>query len=159
MISQIVQFASILLNISVTFSSILGTGEQMGMSVMPDDTITLIGMMSIPAGDITEDAQIFFDVEWSDYGAEETAKTTDFVIENVSERNGSENFITGEITNNWSEEVDANVSMVLRKDGEIVFVENTFVDKCKPGKAKAFEFQRYSDWPEHDTIDISVQPW
>ena len=157
--SHAVAFPDVIATVKNGDGSILATADQMGMSVMPDDTVTLIGMLPLPSGDISEDAQIFFDVEWSDYGAKDSAKTTDFVIENVSEHNGDQNFITGEVTNNWTEEVNANISMVLRKDGEIVFVENTFVDKCKPGKAKAFEFQRYSDWPEHDTIDISAQPW
>ena len=157
--SYAVAFPNLIATVKSGDGSILATGEQMGMSVMPDDTVTLVGMLSLPASDITEDSQIFYDVEWSEYGAKDTARTSDFVIENVTERNGDRDYITGEVTNNWTEETDVNLSMVLRKDGEIVFVENTFVNSCKPGKAKAFEFQRYDGWPEHDTIEISAQPW
>ena len=105
-----------------------------------------------------------FNVDWSDFSNNtsfyQAAKTTDFSITNVSERNGDQNYITGEITNNFSEEVNTvNLSIVLRKDGKIVFMENTFVDGLKPGQTKAFEFQRYHNWPEHDEIECSAMVW
>ena len=34
-----------------------------------------------------------------------------------------------------------------------------FVDGLKAGKTKAFDFQRYNAWPEHDTIECSAMPW
>ena len=52
------------------------------------------------------------------------------------------------------------LALVLRKDGEIVYMENTFIDNLKSGKTKAFEFSRLlSEWPEHDTIEISAMEW
>jgi hypothetical protein len=119
----------------------------------------------MPIADITDDAQIVFDVDWSDFTSRNTfydaIKTTDFTFSNVSERSSSdENYITGEITNDSSTDLDTvNLSIVLRKDGKIVYMENTFVYSLKAGKTKAFEFQRYHSWPEHDTIECSAMTW
>lgn len=87
--------------------------------------------------------------------------TTDFEISNVTERNGDGgNYITGEITNNYSEDIGmVNLSVVLRKNGEIVYMQNTFIDSLKTGKTRAFQFWRYEEWPEHDTIEVSAMVW
>lgn len=161
----VAQFPKVIVTVKNGDGSIVATEEQTGGVIQPGDTITLCGMFSMNTSDLTGDAQITFDVDWSEFSTDSfiysAAKTTDFEIANVSERNGSdENFITGEITNKYTEDIDSvNLSLVLRKDGEIVFVENTFVDGLKVGKTKAFEFQRYHKWPEHDTIDVSAMPW
>ena len=144
--------------------SILSTYTQTGSIVMPGDTITLCGMFSMPAMDISDDAQIIFEADWSDFTSGKTfyemVRTTDFSFSNVSERNGeTENLITGEITNNSSSDLDTvNLSVVLRKDGEIVFMEDTYLYGLKAGQTKAFQIQRYADWPEHDTIECSARP-
>lgn len=161
----VAEFPKVIVTVKNGDGSIVATEEQTGSIIMPNDTVTLCGMFSVPVTGLTEDAQIFFDVDWSELGSGTSfysaAKTTDFTITNVSERNGSdENFITGEITNNFSEDIDqVNLSIVLRKDGKIVYMENTFLDSLKVGKSKAFQIQRYSAWPEHDTIDVSAMVW
>ncbi|SCY77274.1 hypothetical protein SAMN02910292_02866 [Lachnospiraceae bacterium XBB2008] len=161
----VAQFPTAIITVRGGDGSILATEEHVGSIVMPEDTVTLISMFSILAKDLTEDAQITFDVECDDFstGASyyDGVRCSEFEFANVSERNSSsENHITGEITNNSSIDVDmVNVSIVLRKDSEIVFMENTFVDGLKAGKTKAFDFQRYDDWPEHDTIECSAMPW
>ncbi len=142
--------------------SIIATEDQMGGYIAPGDTVTLVGLISAPVADISENTQIEYDVDCSDISTniDNLVRTTDFLVEHVSERNGEKQYITGEITNTTEETVDmANVSMILRKNGEIVFAENTFVDKLRPGKPVAFEFNRYDGWPEHDDIEISVQNW
>lgn len=143
--------------------NILATESQVGNCIMPEDTITLVGMMSLSASNITEDTQIFFDIECSDFTsamADNRPKTTDFVIENVSEQKGSMYSITGEVTNRTSETVDMiNLTIILRKEGKIVYMESSFMDNLQPEKAKAFEVNRFSEWPEHDTIAVSAQVW
>lgn len=163
--SLVAEFPKLLVTVKNGDGSIVATEEQVGSVIQPGDTITLCGMFSMNTTDLTEDTQIIFDVDWSELSGGtslySSARTTDFEITNVSERNGSdENFITGEITNHFTEDIDTvNLSLVLRKDGEIVFVENTFVDSIRAGQTKAFEFQRYHKWPEHDTIDVSAMTW
>ncbi|MDE7176841.1 MAG: hypothetical protein K2O59_03420 [Lachnospiraceae bacterium] len=143
--------------------SILATESQVGNCIMPEDTITLVGMMSLSASNITEDTQISFDVECSDFTSatvDNRPKTTDFIIENVSEQKGSMYSITGEVTNRTSETVDMiNLTIILRKEGKIVYMESSFMENLQPEKTKAFEVKRFSEWPEHDTIDVSAQVW
>lgn len=145
--------------------NILATGKQVGNYIMPEDTVTLVGMMSLSASNVTEDTQIYFDVEWSDFTsamADNRPKTTDFAIENVSEQKGStySYSITGEVTNHTLEKVDIiNLTIILRKEGKIVYMESSFMDNLQLEKAKAFEVERFSEWPEHDTIDVSAQVW
>ena len=47
--------------------SICGTETQMGGAVMPGDTITLCGMVSVPASSLADDTDILFDIEWKDF--------------------------------------------------------------------------------------------
>ena len=141
--------------------TIMATGSEMASLVMPGDTITLCGSLTVPAGGMTDDAAIYFGLEWSDMWSDtfiySGARSTDFEISNVSELSGIQDLITGEITNNYSENVSmANLSLVLRKDGEIVHVEQIFVDNLIAGNTKAFQFTAYNDWPEHDVIEISA---
>lgn len=163
--SQLVaEFPTITVTAKNGDGSILATEEQMGGTIMPGDTITLCGMFLMPISDVTEDAQIIFEVDCNDFvngnSFHKSARTTDFEITNVTERNGDENYITGEIMNNFSEDVDmVNLALVLRQNGKIVYMENAFIDNLKVGKATAFEFQRYGDWPTHDSIELSAMVW
>lgn len=141
--------------------TIMATASEMASLIMPEDTITLCGTLTVPVAGMTDDASIHFGVEWSDMWGDtfiySGARTTDFEISNVSELSGLNNLITGEITNNYSENVSmANLSLVLRKDGEIVHVERIFVDNLIAGNTKAFQFSAYNGWPEHDVIEISA---
>lgn len=156
-------FPEVIATIANPDGTVIATDSQMGMKVMPLDTVTLVGMMSVPTQQLTEETTIEFQVSWSDFSSasqDKTPKTTDFEIKNVSEQSGSQNFITGTITNHTEETVDSvNLSLVLRKDGKIVFAENTFMDYLRPETVAAFQFQRFSEWPEHDSVEVSAQAW
>ena len=161
----IATFPKIVITVKSGDGSILTTDHQTGSIVMPGDTIILCGMFSLPIVDVNENTSIYYNVEWSDLTTSTShyskARTTDFDISNISERSSDfQNSITGEITNNYTEDVDrAYLTLLLRKDGEIVFIDNTFVDNLWTGTPKAFQFSRYDKWPEHDTIDISAMVW
>ncbi len=156
------EYPEVIVTVKNGDGSIMATEDQMGNAILPGDTITLCGSFSMP-GDLTDDAQILFDVEWDEFttSPSENVRSSDFSFANVSEHLGSsDNMITGEITNNSDIDVNtANVSIVLRQEGKIVYMENTFVDGLKAGKTKAFEMHSYNDWPEHDTIDCSAMFW
>ena len=160
----IASFPKILATVKNSDGTILATDDQGAFTVMPGDTITLCGSISIPTAGIDDSTSIYFDLEWSDMTTStyrSGARTTDFSITNVSEQNSSrKNLITGEITNNYFEDVDSvNLSVILRKNGEIVYIENTFVHNLKVGNPKAFQLSSYQDWPEHDTIEVSAMAW
>ncbi len=161
----IAEFPKAIVTVKGGDGRIFATEEQTGSIIMPGDTVTLCGMFSMPVADISDNTQIIFDVDWRDLVSENTlydaVRTTDFTFSNVSEISSSdENLITGEITNNSAIDLDiVNLSIVLRKDGKIVYMESTFADNLKAGKTKAFELQRYQSWPEHDTIECSAMVW
>lgn len=142
----IATFPKVLITVKTDDGTILATGSQTGSVVMPGDTVTLCGMISVPTVDTADDTKVYFDVEWSDMDTDSFiysgARTTDFEITNVSEQgSGYKALITGEMTNNYFEDVDSvNLSVILRKDG----------------KPKAFQISGYHDWPEHNTINISA---
>lgn len=156
-------YPKITVTISNPDGTVIATGSQTGSSVMPEDTVTLIGMMRIPVGLITDETMSNMKLSVDDFvsaNLKQIPRTTDFEISHVTEQPGSQNFITGTIANLTADTVDSvNLSMVMRQDGKIVFIENTFVDDLLPGEATAFQFDRYSAWPEHDTIEISAQVW
>lgn len=160
----VASFPKVTVRIEDTNGNVLSMDTHVGMNIMPNDTITLVNMFSMQKSDLKNASKIYFDVSCSDFTSEnltESPKTMDFVVTNVSEKNGkSEHFITGKVTNNFGKDIEtANVSLVLRKDGKIVYMENTFLDGLATGQTQAFEFQRYEAWPNHDTIEISVQEW
>ena len=161
----IAEFPKLLVTVQNADGSILATDQMVGSIIMPGDTITLCGMFSMPVSDVSENTQIHFNWECDDFNTvsklHEAVSSSELVISNVSERSGSsENFITGQITNDSDINVDmVNVSMVLRKNGKIVYMENTFVDNLPAGATKAFEFSRYEHWVDHDKIDCSAMVW
>lgn len=156
-------YPKITVTISNPDGTVIATDSQTGSSVMPEDTVTLIGTMRIPVGLITDETMSNMKLSADDFvsaNLKQIPRTTDFEISHVTEQPGSQSFITGTITNLTADTVDSvNLSMVMRQDGKIIFIENTFVDDLLPGEATAFQFDRYSAWPEHDTIEISAQVW
>lgn len=140
---------------------ILATEDMTGSLIMPGDTITLCGMFSIPIFDSTDDIQMTFEADYSELSSStmyQPVRSTDFEIKNVNERSGDKVYITGEIVNNFTEDVDQiNLALVLRKDGKIVYMENSFVDNLRVGKSKAFEFR--GEYPPHDSYELSAMVW
>ncbi len=161
----VAEFPKLLVTVKNPDGTILASEEQTGSIIMPGDTITLCGMFSMPISDVTDDTQIYVNTECNNFSLNSDmypmVSTEELVISNVSEHNTlMENFITGEVANNSSTDLDmVNVSMILRKNGKIVFMEDTFVDNLPAGGKKAFEFQRFDRWPEHDKIECSALVW
>lgn len=162
----IAEFPKVIATVKGGDGSILATGDQMGGIVMPGDTVTINGTLSVPIDEINDDTKIVFDVECSRFSKStsmyKNVRTNEFVFDHVSEHKSSGGtVITGEITN--TSEYDLNmvyVSLILRKDGKIVFIDNSFVNGLSAGKTKAFEFTKlFGEWPEYDTIECSAMPW
>ena len=141
--------------------SILATETQTGSTVQPGDTVTLCGMFQLSLADTSDDAEIYYNLDCSGFSKSSGGiRTTDLPVTNVSERSGSDrSYITGEVSNYSSTETMVNLSLILRKDGEIVYIENTFTDHLQPGTTAAFQFDRHSPYPDHDTIEVTGQEW
>ena len=153
--------------ISVTISNpdgtVIATNSHTGSAIMPGDTVTLVSMMSVPIARITDETMFYIQPSWDSFTSvnlKQVPRTTDFEIDNETEQPGSHSFITGMITNETESAVDfVSLSMIMRKDGKIVFMENTFLGDLRPGAPTAFQFDRYSVWPEHDAVEFSAQAW
>ena len=142
-------FPKVIATVSNPDGTILVTDSQTGMKIMPLDTVTLIGMMSVPTQQITNETTIEFQVGCSDFSSanlDRTPRTTDFEIKNVSEQYGGNGFITGTVTNHTEDTTDlVNLSVLFRKNGEIVYMENTFVEDLRPESATAFQIKSYAE--------------
>lgn len=152
-------FPKVYVTITANDGSILGTNNAMGSIIMPDDTGFIFGQMSVPSADLTSDSRIHFEADYdslTDYTSYTPFRSTDLEISNIKERSSQyESFITGTITNNYTEEIDSlEIVAVLKKDGKTVYTKNTYVSGLKAGKQKAFQIDSYSDLPEHDTIEV-----
>ena len=156
-------YPKIIITITNPDGTIIATDSQTGSGVMPGDTVTLVSMMSVPTGLLTEETMFYIQADWDGFTSanlKQMPRTTDFEISHVAEQPGSHNFITGVIRNLTENTVDSvSLSMVMRKEGKIVFMENKFLDGLRPGSPIAFQFDRYSAWPEHDAVEFSAQAW
>lgn len=157
-------FPEVLVTVRNAEGHILATDSHMGGKIMPEDSVILASTFSILKEDITDDAQINFDVQWREMTGSDMdkyPKTSDFEIINVSERAAKhDSRVTGEIVNNFGSDVDmVKLTLLFKKDGKIVGIENTFLDNLKSGKATPFEFSFWSEIPEHDDMEISAQDW
>lgn len=156
-------YPKITVTISNPDGTVIATDSQTGGTIMPGDTVTLVSMMSVPLGRITDETMVSIQPSWDSFTSanlKRVPRTTDFEISHVAEQPGSQSFVTGTITNLTESTVDSvNLSMIMRKEGKIVFIENTFLDDLRPGTPTAFQFDRYSAWPEHDTVEFSAQAW
>lgn len=82
-------------------------------------------------------------------------RTTGFEIRHVTEQPGSLNFVTGTIKNLTESTVDyVNLSMIMRKEGKIVFIDDAVLKNLQPEMPTVFQFDRYSAWLEHDTVEF-----
>ena len=141
---------------------VLGTDNIVGSSIMPGDTIALCSLFPIP-GD-SSDVHVEFSVEKADLAPVNTSphpSNSDFIVSGVSEKK-SDLFpaVVGELKSVYPEQLNTvAVTALLRKNGKLVGGETTYVDNITPNNTKAFEISLYTDEPEHDEIEISVQEW
>lgn len=161
--SQSAMFPEVIATISNPDGTIIATDSQMGAGIMPLDTVTITGTMAVPTTQITNETTVEFQVKCSRFNSadqNQKPRSTDFEIKNLFEQSGSRCFITGTVTNLTDETVDSvYLTLLLRKEGEIVFIDGSFEDDLNPGVPTAFQFQSYSSWPAHDSIEVTAQVW
>lgn len=160
----IANFPEMTVTVKDDTGSILASDTYMGGIIMPEDEITMISFCEVPGITETDDLTVEFEVECDEFTDKSfyypECLTTDFLITNISELEGESYHVTGEITNTYSENIDnMDLSLLLRKDGEIVFMWSDYMDGLKSQKTKPFDIQCYADIPEHDEVEVRVQSW
>lgn len=163
---KMAEFPKLTATVKDSDGSILGTGEQVGSYIMTNDTVTLIGMLTMPMPESLDGVTVEYNAECTDFidetdeVAREYRRSSNFLISNISEKASGQYFITGEVKNTSEYDVDmVNVSLLLRKDGKIVYAENSFIDSLASKQTKAFQFQSFDGWPEHDIAEVSAIGW
>lgn len=140
--------------------SIITTEDQTLMNIAPGDTVTY-GFQIDSKG--TVPATVEFSVSDSKFvdPDDETIALSQLPVSNTSEVAGDFNIsYTGEVENTSATDIDTGAATVLlRKDGAIVYGMTGFVNDLTAGSKKPFEIKTYGDLPEHDSFEISVQPW
>lgn len=119
---------------------------------MGDDLVNCKGAsdaileFSLTGADFAKPENLFLDTE---------AKSSDFTYANINEiADTFDTSITGEITNNTSEDVNsANFCVVFRNAGQIVGGSSSYIDDIPTGQTIAFECSLWGDIPVHDSID------
>lgn len=156
-------FPAVYATIKNSAGEVLATDHISGFYVMPEDTIALVGTISMLRGD-AKDASVSFSIDYSEFVDSknlDAVRTSNLEILNVTERSGSvSHTVAGEVVNRSGKDLDmVNVAVVMKKGGEIVYAENSFIDGISNGQTKAFEINCLTNWPEHDETKIYVQNW
>jgi len=159
------EFPKLTVTVKNAEGAVLATDYQSNNYVMPNDTIMIVA--SVGVTDYSTDCKVELNVKSDLVNVTELIKkqnslTSDFTFVNVSEvPDKYYTKITGEIINNFSTDVDdIQLTLVLRKDGEVVYTDRTYVDDLKVGANTAFEFTKYSkSLPAYDTIELYAQQW
>ena len=140
---------------------VVGTDEQTLMYVGPSETVSFGSVVSY--GDsVPETVDIeFVSTETIDAAQTRYNSPDDYIISGTSEQaDAFGTKIVGEITNSSeSTQSTTAVTVLLRKEGNIVYGMTTFVNDLEPGTATPFEAACYGTVPEHDSYEVYAQGW
>lgn len=156
-------FPTLKLTIENPDGTIVAADTHTGMYVMPGDTIVLGSMVSVVAANVDDDAEIWYEVDASDYVSPDTLdvpSSSDLEITNVLEQQADwKTMVTGKITNNYSSSCDIALTALFRSEGEIVGMETTYMSDLAAGETTAFEIDSVGDLAEHDSVEVYAQSW
>ena len=142
---------------------VLGHGSTLDFRIMPGDTVAISDSFAFGFDKSSGSAQL--QVTVSDNGFRDSvaycnARSTDFSITDLAEISDLAHPITGKITNNFSEDATSvNLTLLLRKNGSIVYSNSTSVDGLKAGETKEFSFWRNQRIPKYDSVEVLANAW
>ena len=107
--------------------------------------------------------EVDFDIDTGDAQppAADAIKSSDIEISGTNERVDSldDTVVTGKLKNNSASDTDSiAVTVLFKKEGEIVCGSTTFVDNVGAGKEKPFEITEF-EVPDHDSYEVSALDW
>ena len=144
--------------------SILFTEDQSIGTILPGDTVYWADdsvnckNQAPDTVEITVDGARFVPADEVD----DTALSSDFIIENLSEVTGSyDKSLTGEITNNSEIDFDdVAVTVVYKQGDEIVGGFHSYVENMPAGKRAAFDISSWNlEELEYDSIEVYALSW
>ncbi len=139
---------------------VLATGDQMMETIQPGEKQAFGSLLDCNGA---EPGKVEFDVVSGDAAtpSEEAIRSSDFEITGTNERvdEYDETAVTGKIRNNSGKDSEsAAVTVLFKKEGQIVCGTTSFVDNIGAGSEKAFEVTEYGV-PEHDSYEVSAIDW
>lgn len=141
---------------------VIATGEATKNRIQPGDCVPITGEISVDLEALDDGCMVNYQISCSRYTKSDSdnkgVKTTDFTIENISERaSGDTSIVTGEVTNNSNSDCSmSEIVLIMRNKGDIVYINKTYMYNLSQTQTRAFEFKKYGDWPEHDETQVIV---
>lgn len=140
--------------------TILGTQEQTGIYISPNDSVVLTTLMDCGS---TTPTSVDITVEKPEFTNLDTVASSNFTVENLAEvPSDLGTKVTGQITYNGKKDLDSiAVTAVYKKGDTSVYAEATYLDnEITNGSTTPFEITpMIENVPDHDSIDIYVQEW
>lgn len=141
--------------------NVLATSDQTFNTIAPGETIYW-GAQADCAEQIPD--KVTFEVTnlEEDYikSKEQSASKDLEITQKNLKKNEYDTRFTGKVKNNGSKDFSQiNISIILYKDGNIVFGSNGYVDNLAVDKELPFEVYHYGDIPEYDTYEIYAMDW
>lgn len=134
---------------------VISTEEQTLDHISANDTV-YFGFVLDSKGKAINKMEVKINTDEENYVESEYLKTDVFKISNTDKNSES---ITGEIENTSDKDCDqVAITLILKKDGKIVYGDTTYVDNLKSKNKQAFEFDGY-DLPKYDKYEIHAQSW
>lgn len=156
------EFHKIIITAYDSEGSVLANEEQTMNIIAPGETQAFGSLMSTNGG---VPDKVEFSVESGDAmtGSSTYIPSAGFEAIDANERKDpdyeDEVTFTGKIKNKTELDCESVcVVLVLKKDGKIVYGNDTFIDNLKAGQEKAFEINEYN-LPEYDSYEISAIDW
>ena len=154
------EFPDITVTAYDTNGEVLATGNQMMGKIQPGEKQSFGSVMDCNG---TKPDKVEFDIDTGEAQSpsEDAIKSSDFEISGTNERmddiGGTS--VTGKLKSNAARDTESvAVTVLFKKEGQIVSGTTTFVDNVGAGKEKAFEVTEY-EVPEHDSYEVSALDW
>lgn len=157
-----VKFPRVTVTVKDDNGKILKNQEQVLDSIAAGDTI-IYGNEVFYEGNKAESVEISVSNNDDDFVIQDDTryiKTSEFTFSNTNENDGIFKTYTGEITNNSDVDFDmVAVSVIYKKENEMLGGETTYIDSLKAGETKVFELSASSDIKGYDSYEFHAIQW
>ena len=158
--SDAYEFTTITITAKDAEGTVIASEDQMMNTLQPGEE-QAFGSSLDCNGEKPETIEFTIDEGDEIYADESAIKSSDIEITDTNERTDEygDTAYTGTVKNNSEKDTDSiGITLLLYKDGKIVYGDFTFVDNVKAGAEKALDMSEY-DVPEHDSYELSGYDW
>ena len=140
--------------------AVLATTDQVMNSIEPGEKQSFSSIMDCN-GENPSDVKFTIDFGNKKKPSNSSIKSSDLEISGTNDRKGDYNdvSVTGMVKNN--SEIDTTsigVTVLFKKDGNIVYGSMTYIDNLNANEEKPFEITAYNV-PDYDSYEVSAHDW